>query len=65
MTLFHSSCVYGKIVRLVTGPGRERFIDLESVDARGDNAILVVGDDGRFVSDKLPSLREMRWVIWV
>jgi len=49
----------------VTGPGRERFVDVESVDVRGGNTILVVGDDGRLVSDKLSSLREMRWLILV
>jgi len=65
MTVFHSSCVYGRIVRLVTGPGLDRFVELESIDTGANVAIVVGGDDGRLVSDKLSSLREMRWPISV
>jgi len=49
----------------VTGPGLDRFVDFESTDTGANVAIVVGGDDGCLVSDKLSSLREMRWPISV
>jgi hypothetical protein len=50
MTSIHSSSVYGKIVRLVTGPGRGRRIDFavtagRDVDGEDVKDLLIVSVD--------------------
>ena len=50
MTSLHSTSVYGKIVRSVTGPGRGRSIDFVGMGWRN------VGVDGRVIEDFLVSV---------
>jgi hypothetical protein len=63
MTVFHSSCVNGRIVKFVTGPGRVRFIDFGGINAGTNDVASLRGDGGRLVSDKPSSLREIRWLM--